>query len=136
MKVPFVLPKYDVRWRLDYRDGTKTKLGFWTREADNLKDMATFKRTDGLAKAFIEVKDKETGVIATPVHCAGHDFCLFKWRKVARIGLGTKGKVSGEIVALVLVTRTMEATFYVDGTLRTDIRTDEEKKFHYEGYGR
>jgi len=127
-----LIPKYDLRWKLQYRDGTKEKIGYWTRPGIAISEMASFQKTDGLARAFVEVKDKETGIIRTPIHCAGHDFCLFKWVQLAKLGIG---KVSGDVVGLTLVTREVEATFYIDGRLKTDLRKKEDKEFHYEGYG-
>lgn len=129
----FIDPVFDIRWRLDYFNDVATKRGFWTREAERIEDMAAFKQTNGLARALIELKDKRTGVTTTPVHCAGPDFCLFKWGRIAKMG---KGKISGQLVSLTLVTREFDATVYIDGKIKITARTSEDKGFHYEGFGK
>jgi hypothetical protein len=129
----FVNPVFDLRFRLDYFDGKKPVVGFWTRESDKIEEMACFKSTNGLSRAFVEMKDKNTGKVSTSVHCAGEDFCLFKWGRVAKIG---KGKASGQLVSLALVTREFETVCFVDGNIKIKKRTENEKVFHYEGFGK
>ena len=126
---------YDLRWKFVYHDGTADCFGFWTREANKLEEMAAFKKQTNIERAFVELKDKRTGITTTPVHCVGADFCLFKWVKIARLGF-TGGKSFSELVGLTLVSRDYEATVFVDGKIAIKKRSEEDKTFHYEGFGK
>lgn len=142
IRLPTLIPKFDIRWRFEYHDGTAAKYGFWTKDSDqrNVKEMASFQKREGLSRVLIERKCKETKRIDTPVHCIGQDYCLFKWVRVARFGFGSiqgTKKLSSQLVGLTLVTREFEATVLVDGSpVQIEPRSENDKNFHYEGYGR
>jgi hypothetical protein len=136
MYKPIVMPLYDIRWVFEYRDGTEKKIGFWTRDSQDIKTMAAFKRKEGLAKAYIERKDKRNGIIQIPVYCNGQDFCLFKWVRIVKLSNLKNQASPGQLVGLTLVSRDLEATVYVDGKIEINQRKEDEKKIHYECFGR
>lgn len=142
IRIPTIIPKFDIRWRFEYSNGKAAKYGFWTRDSDqkDIKEMASFQPREGLSRVIIERKCKETKKIDTPVHCIGQDYCLFKWVRVARFGFGSiQGvqKLNSQLVGLTLVTRDFEATVLIDGSpVQIEARTKADKNFHYEAYGR
>jgi len=138
-----VKPEYDIRWRFEYFDGTAPKWGQWTRPEHDIKNMVAFKRTENLARAFIERKNKRTFEIDRPIHCAGPDYVMFKWDCVGKMGISLKQNLSDahelptQVVGLILVTRELECLCRVDGSppiIR--VRSKKDKMFHYEGFGR
>ena len=142
MRIPHVKPIFDVRWRLEYNDGTAPKWGPWTRPETDFRQMVAFKRTDNLARAFIETRDKRDRKYATPVHCAGWDFVMFKWEYIAHIGAAINAPIKTQkcpyqVIGLILITRDFETIVRVDGSPPViRIRTEADKKFHYEGFGK
>jgi hypothetical protein len=142
MKKYHYMPLFDIRWRLDYGNGLASKFGSWTRPDTSLDSMVAFKRTEGLSRAFIEVKDKTTGKVFRPVHCAGSDFVMFKWQCIAPMAMSINSpikeqKIVGQVIGLILVTREYEASVFVDGQKPIiKKRTETDKKFHYAGFGK
>jgi hypothetical protein len=143
MKTPLLKPIYDVRWRLEYNDGSRPRWGQWTRSDTEPKNMASFQKTNHLARAFIEVRDKRNFKTSIPVHCAGIDFVMFKWQRAAKIATNINQqsvinqKPNSQIVGLTLVSRELEATVRVDNiTPMIKKRTKEDMNFHYEGFGK
>ncbi len=142
MRLFHVKPIFDIRWRLDYNDGTNPKWGPWTRPVNDIKEMVAFKRTDNLARAFIEVRDKRSFKTSTPVHCAGHDFVMFKWEYLARMGAALNSNIIEhkpiiQVCGLKLITREFETIVRVDGSpIQIKQRTEKDKAFHYEGFGK
>ena len=136
---PIQKPYFDLRWRFEYNDGTKPKYGIWTYASDNPKEMASFQKRENLARAIIETKCRRTGEIKTPVHCSGQDFALFKWvagvRKGFNIQSNETNTLSPDIIGLMLVTRDIQATVYIDGREpKIEPRSEQDKNFNYKGY--
>lgn len=125
---------YLLRWGFEYQN-RPSKMGLWSRSTRNPSDMASFQPTDGLVTAFIEIKDQVSRQIRRVAEVPGPDYCLFKW--VAELqGALTPAGVH-KLVGLTLVSRTHEATVFAkDGSLFLKTRTEEDKNFHYEAYGR
>lgn len=134
-------PIFDLRWRLEYNDGTPAKYGPWTRDAYRQEEMATFQKRENLARALVEMKDKRNGYSQTAVHCSGQDFVNFKWVRGGSYPYGKSGGrpviLYSQIIGMVLVTRELEATVYVDGREpEIKFRSDEDKNYHYAGFGK
>lgn len=142
MRLFHIKPLLDLRWRLEYNDGTAPKWGQWTRPSNDIKEMVAFKRKDNLARAFIEVRDKRTFKTSVPVHCSGQDFVMFKWEYIARMGAALNTKIIEhkpllQVCGLKLITRELEALVRVDGRPPIIVtRSEKEKAFHYEGFGK
>ena len=131
-----VKPIFDLRWVFEYYDGTAKKYSQWTRDTQDMRQMAAFQRREGLSKALIEMKDKRNGRTTIPVHCNGQDFCLFKWVRVVKLANLKKQASAGQLVGLTLVSRDLESTIYVDGRVEVNKRKADELKINYECYGR
>lgn len=117
------LPHRLYRWRFDFPD-KEPKFGGWNDpdvEAWNINKT-------GLARASIEILREEGP--KTVVECDGHEFVNFKW--VAVKGFATPF----QIIGLTLVGRDNEITVYTDGRHEDKQRTDEDKTYHYAGFGR
>lgn len=143
MKQYHIKPLFDLRWRLEYNDGTAVKYGQWTRPDDNLKNMVSFQKTENLSRAVVEARNKTTGEVMTPVHCAGYDFVMFKWEFICSIGTGLNLQPNKDytppvqVTGLMIITREFEAIVRVDGSspiIRA--RSEEEKKINYKCYGK
>ena len=96
--------------------------------------MAAFQKTSKLARAFIEVKDRTTKQINRPFHVNGADFVRFKWLAEAKADALASGeaRLNCVNVGLTLVTRDLEATFFMDG--RTPkIKRLENQSYNYAG---
>jgi hypothetical protein len=134
MKNFHIKPALDIRWRLEYSDGRAPRWGQWTRPERDPKNMASFMSRQGLARAFIEVRDKRTFKTSTPVHCAGHDFVMFKWEYMASIAMTMNNfkeySPTPQVAGLKLVTSKIEATVMVDGSSPI-IRARPESDLNY-----
>jgi len=123
--------KYRLRWRFDF-NGRASRWGQWSRPATRLEDMAAFRNAEGLIRAAIEAQSVETDDIHTVVECDGHDFCNFQWISAA-FGLAAP---YARIVGIALITRDEQCRVFVDGSTKIENRTEADKKYHYETYGR
>jgi len=137
MKSSHIKPIFDVRWRLEYHDGTAPKWGQWTRPEKDPAKMCSFQPRKGLARAFVEVRDKRTFQTFTPVHCKADDFVMFKWEYLASIAMCLnkpiqEQKVNPQVAGLKLVTRDLEALILVDGrepVIKKRIESDKEYNY-------
>ena len=123
--------RYRLRWRFDFHN-KPTKIGQWCRPADRQSDMACFQNGEGLVRASIEAQDVHTQEINTIAECDGHDFCNFQWVSAAWGFMASRVK----IVGISLITRDVRCTVYVDGKTVVEDRTEDDKNFHFETYGR
>ncbi len=132
-------PRFELRWRFDFAQ-KKTKAGMWSKPAISQADMAAFVNKEGLVRACIEAKNFYTQEQFVIAECDGQDFVNFKWcaeRHQVVSGTGLYSFANWHnLVGLMLVTRDVEVTIYFDGSSQVVNRTEEDKKFHYESFGR
>lgn len=137
---------YLLRWRFDYLAKT-SRMGQWSRGATLEGDMACFQNKEGLVRAAVEgkyisesptqrngklIKQYDTLILA---ECDGWDFVNFQW--MAELHMRSDGKGSHHHVGLKMVTREQWVEVYaVNGLSKSIPRTDEDKIFHYETFGR
>jgi|GEM_PF-2249357 len=130
---------FELRWRFEYNDGTPPKIGMWSYASQKLEEMASFQKRTNIARAFVESKDKRSGEIRKIVNCTGQEYCLFKWVCGVKVGfnpnaVGTR-IISGDVIGLMLVSRKVQATIWVNGSPpKIEVRTEEDKNFNYKGY--
>lgn len=110
----------------------------WDRPGDSPVDQAWSKPKDNLARAIVEVKHKVTRELKPFVVCAGEDFCNFQWIYIASVPGVVRGNVTPitSIVGLKLVTRDKKIYVLNNGKVFIEERTEEDKNFHYAGYGK
>lgn len=94
--------------------------------------MAAFVNKENLSRAVIEGKTQD-GQIQTIVQCEGWDFINFEW--VMEMRSNDEGIVYN-LLGLKLVTRDEQLWVLFTGDVRVEPRTDADKNFHYEGFGR
>lgn len=131
--------RYLLRWRFDFGNGRPEKYGQWSRPATRNEDMAAFVNKDGIVRAAIEGKDIETREVRVLAECDGWDFVNFQWMAEARMGFGAAAPgplAAHRLVGLKLVTREVELQVNEAGDVHVAARSEEDKKFHYEGFGR
>lgn len=132
-------PRFDIRWRFDFAN-KPMRAGMWSQSSKNPADMAAFVNKDGLVLASIEARNFYTQEQFLIAECEGQDFVNFKWcaeRHQVVSGTGLYSFANWHnLVGLTLVTRDVELTVYFDGTSQIVKRTEEDKKFHYECFGR
>ena len=145
-----IKPRYYLRWRFEYKDGSRPKYGQWSTHDPN--NLASFQKTDNIARALIEWRDMRTFKTGVVAHCKGEDFCLFKWEGMG-VGPGfykppnQEGKgadlkmdmnLSTWIVGLTLVSRYHNCTVYIDDVFSPVItrRPESEQLINYATYGR
>jgi hypothetical protein len=134
-----VPPRFELRWRFEFAN-KPTRAGMWSQPAKMQSDMAAFVNKDGLISASIEAKNFYTQEQFIIAECSGQDFVNFKWvaerhQVVAGPGLYSFANWHN-LVGLSLVTRDVELTVYFDGNNLILNRTEEDKNFHYECFGR
>ena len=120
---------YLLRWRFDYA-GKPTKVGGWH---DVREGQAALTNKEGLVRAAIEgvnVITEEERVLA---ECDGHDFVNFGWLALFRMN---ETRTVQDIVGLRMVTREMHLDVLTTGMLAVSKRPEEDKSFHYAGFGR
>lgn len=135
---PLANAKYLLRWRYDFI-AYNSKYGQWDREASIMTDMAAFNQKPGLIRASIEGKDIRTREIKTLAEVDGFDFCLFQWMAIASSsgsGIKSSYQMVKKNIGLKLVTRNHFIEVYKSGVTKKILRTEEDKKFHFEQYGR
>ncbi len=126
---------YLLRWRFDYFDTKPPKYGMWSRPAVLLSDMAAFISKENLRVASIEAKHVETREVISLAECEGCDFVNFQWIAQVRynIGIGTQ---NSQLIGLKLVTRDTSIEVYPSGDIKILNRSEHDKQFHFEGFGR
>ena len=108
----------------------------WSLPAKNQQDMAAFSNKEGLVRASIEGKNFLTRNIRTLAECDGHDFNNFQWMAEFRSqGMFATTGVH-QLLGLKLVTRDLYMEVYSSGEVKILQRPEEDKKFHYETFGR
>jgi hypothetical protein len=73
------------------------------------------------------------------VELSGDKFANFEWLAQTRLpmgGLNGSIKITGTTIGLVVVTSEDRITVTVDGNISVEKRSEEDKRFHYAGYGR
>lgn len=112
----------------------------WSRSSNKTEEMAAFVNKDGLILASIEAKNYYTQEQFIIAECNGQDFVNFKWIAERHSVTGGTGLYSfsnwHQLVGLKLVTRDFDLNVHFDGTNQIEQRTEEDKKFHYEGFGK
>lgn len=133
------MPRYDLRWVFEFAN-KPTKYGQWSRPATNQQDMAAFVNKDGLIRAYIQAKNFYTRELHVVAECVGHEFVNFKWdaeRHSLHAGTGLYSFAHyHNLVGLRLVCRDVEVAVSFNGETKVEHRTEEDKQFHYEGFGR
>jgi hypothetical protein len=124
-----------LRWRFDFSDGRPAKWGGWNYRTQRPEEMAVFVNKEGLTKASVEAEHPETFQILTVAECPGADFVNFAWMDTWHGNVNGGGSYQ-KIAGLKMVTRETEVEVYCTGEMRVVPRTEEDKKFHYAGFGR
>lgn len=123
-----------LRWRFDWVDG-RSKWGAWDTKGKDPALQAWSQNKSGLLYAAIEIKGNANLEIRRKVEVAGQDFCNFQW--VAQsYDAGQHGELPGKNVGLCLVSRNFLTTVFKNGVIEQFPRSEEDKAFHYAGYGR
>ncbi len=112
----------------------------WSMPAVLQSDMAAFVNKEGLVRASIEAKHMVSREIVTLAEVDGWDFCNFEWIAQGRIsgvgsGIGSK-RLQGQILGLRLRARESCYECFIDGSVLKRVRSEEDKQFHYAGYGK
>lgn len=142
--------RYRVRWRFDFH-GRASKCGIWNdaggSQDEKFGTAAWSTNKTGLSRASVEgeVWDPQggwSGQVVTLAECDGHDFVNFSWQAATPVPyLSTLDAIKGltitpQIVGLSLETRDEVRQVFVDGSKRTIIKTDADKKIHLAGFGK
>jgi len=125
--------KYLLRWKFEFFDHKPSRCGSWSLPATRAQDTAAFVDKTNLRAAVIEGKNRETKEIKTVLVLDGHDFANFQWLSEARFG---GGGVAYSVRGLRAVSRDYNFDVLNDGEIVKTIRTEQEKKYHYEGFGK
>lgn len=132
-------PRFELRWRFEFANKIN-RCGMWSKSSNNPSEMAAFVNKDGLLLAAIEAKNFYTQEQFIIAECQGQDFVNFKWNAERHQILSAPGLYSfanwHQLVGLTLVTREVELAVYFDGSSHIEHRTEEDKNFHYEGFGK
>lgn len=123
-----------LRWRFDWIDG-RIKYGAWDSHGTDPSLHAWRQNKDGLLCAAIEIKGNVNLVVRRKVECPGQDFCNFQWIAQA-FDRGGGGKLPSQNIGLALVSRNLITTVFKNGEVTQIARSEEDKNFHYAGYGR
>ncbi len=126
-----------LRWRFDYSDDKPARYGLWSRSSRNPIDMAAFVNKENLRRASIEAKNfvnrDDVRILA---ECDGWDFVNFQWMAEARVSSADSRVTGHRLIGLKLVTRDWFFLVFRDGTMQKVPRPEDDKKFHYAGFGR
>lgn len=127
--------QFRLRWRFDFNGNRPSIYGQWDRDADRESEKACYQNKEGLVRASIEMKDRETLAVSTLAECDGWDFVNFQWLAEFRGNVKT-GKGFHRHVGLCLVTRDFWNNVYYAGRIVQEPRTEEDKQYHYATFGR
>lgn len=128
---------YLVRWRFDFADSKPSRWGQWNRQGDLQKDMAAFVDKTGLRRAAVEGKNILTRAVTPLAECDGWDFVNFEWLQITAFSSSRPSAGSfHKIVGLSLKTRDLITHVLTTGEVGVEARPDEDKTFHYAGFGR
>lgn len=124
-----------LRWRFDLPKSTKC--GLWCSSGNTNEDKACFVNKEGLIRASIEGKNVKNRSLKSFCEIDGPNFCNFEWVGATAIpGVSGGFKVQSKIIGLTLVSRDFRTTVYIDGRIEVKPRTEQDKKFHYAGFGK
>lgn len=101
--------------------------------------MAYSVNTNGLAMASIEARNIITMEEFKIAECDPEDFCMFKWNASRTQSYTSNHNMVNSfqfMTGLSMVTRDVSVECYFDGSIVLVKRSESEKKFHYEAYGR
>ena len=123
-------PKYRLRWRFDFANGTK-KIGPWNGNSPHHRDMAFSIKKDGLVRAFIEGEKVGEWVIKPMLEVDGHMYASAQWQTAAGVSPFGTGEYTakGRIIGLSLLTNDEKLTVFVDGRGERRPLTAHEKQF-------
>ena len=109
--------KFDIRCGFEYLDGRSWR-SQWNRTGPRFEDTAAYQNKELLKLAFVETRDLETREISRAAYIDGNEYVNFKWQCHA-ITPSLKGtrKLNSINVGITLVTRSLNATVWIDGTL-------------------
>lgn len=128
---------FDMRWRFDFLN-RPSKYGKWSDPGTSPETQAWSQNKEGLIRASVEGKNRETFETKPLVECDGWDFVNFKWNACA-IGpaffKGTSPAVH-RLLGMKLVTREKEFDVWPDGSIVEKIRDEADKKYNYATFGR
>lgn len=127
--------QYLLRWRFDFLDG-KVKCGMWSTPATNMVDMAFYNNRGGIVRAAIEGKHIHNRNTVVLCECDGHEFVKFDWIGAARYSFKDGKTANHPSIGLAMKTRDHIVEVYGTGEAVLKERSEADKKFHYESYGR
>jgi len=133
-----MIRRYDLRCSFEFI-GKPSWRSMWNRSGKAASDQAWCQNKTGLVYAVIEGKDIVTRETIRLVECSGDKFANFEWLAQATIPMGAiHGAITvpGINIGLVLVTSNERITVTQDGNISVEARSEEDKRFHYAGYGR
>lgn len=123
-----------LRWRFDFSDTKPSRFGDWgIAHSHDPSKMAAYVNKENLTRACVEALNPWTQEILPLVQCDGHEFVNFKW--MAEVRANDCG-IKHTLVGMMLVTRLQQISVLNTGEILVDERTDEDKLYHYEGFGR
>lgn len=130
---------YLVTWRFDFSGDKPSRVGMWSMPAVLQSDMAAYVNKEGLIRASIQVKNCATREVTTLAEVDGWDFCNFEWIAQGRLpggpGFGSK-QLQSQVVGLRLRARDSLYEVFTNGHVLKRVRREDDKKFHYAGYGK
>lgn len=130
-----MLPEiFRLRWRYDFKN-RPSKAGQWDKDASIEGEKACRQHREGLTRAVIEGKHKESLAVMPIVDCDGQDFVNFQWMMEYR-GNSKTGQGFHRHVGLELLTRKDCISVFFDGRIVKTPRSPEDMAFNYEIFGR
>jgi len=131
-------PRYDLRWVFDFVN-KPTRRGIWSNPGNETDSAGRVNKND-LLRATIEARNYYTEETAIVAECTGEDFVNFKW-KASRHQLMSGSNLHmlanyHSLDGLTLVCRSVEVHVLFSGEHLVTERTEEDKNFHYECFGR
>lgn len=133
--------KFLLRWRFDFFDSKPARYGIWNHAGTSELDYAWCVNKTNLLRASIESKCIVNNTIRPVVEVDGPEFVNFKWVGCVKMPINFKNKIKKQTcspinVGLTLVNREHEITFFIDGQLKIEERSEQDKMFHYACFGK
>lgn len=126
-------PLYRLRWRFLFSDGKPDRVGVWNGTSQSPQDMASFVNKNNLLYAIIEGEKVGSWTTKEIVKIEGHKYATCKWHVALSTPVFIQGNneyvKAGDIVGLQMQTNDNAVTVFVDGTVKKEKLTDEERKF-------
>jgi len=127
-----VKPIYRLRWVFEFNE-KRSVVGQWNGASRLPRDMAAFVNKDGLKRAVIEGEEQFTWRLNRFLEMPAADYVSMEWVAAvsAPLGLANVGsaKIGGMIIGLTIVGRDKKITIYIDGTIKEQLLSEQEKKF-------